>query len=349
MKYTFTCITPQESWDEFIEFFPRTNENVPKTTFIQSSAWKTFQEKTGKETLSFTITNESNQLIGLGLGIVIRAKRGKYLYFRNGPILDWSNEELVSETLSFLKREAQKLGLWFVRLSPLIEKHSQAEQIIQSHNLPLAPMNDVEALDTWLVSLHNKNEEALMSDTKKKVRYEIRKALKNVEFEVYEEPSKIHEFYKILQETVSRKNWNAYSKEYILAEFEAFAQNKNASLILGNNDGKYIAGGIFIHYASQTYYHYAASSSEYKNLSAPYGIIWTAMQEAIKRNHDFFNFWGIVPEHAKASHPWSGLTQFKMKFPGFAQRWVNAHDIPVKPLYWLTNTYERIDKKRKGY
>lgn len=348
MSYFFEEVTNLENWDEFILNFKRSSNNVPQTTFIQLSNWKSFQESTGKQTFCFRIL-EQNKVVGEGLGVVIRAKRGKYLYFRNGPVLDWGNEELVKATIEYLKKTAKKLKLWFVRFSPLIEVGSLAASNIDKLRLPLAAMNDVEALDTYITELKNKTEESLMLELKKKVRYEVKKALKELTFEIYSDDTKLDEFYKILQETVTRKNWNAYSKEYIQKELSTFASTNQASLILAKYNSQYISAGIFIHDSLQTYYHYAASSSSFRELSAPYGVIWTALQEALKRGHEYFNFWGITPENAKPTHPWTGLTRFKMKFTGFTQRWHSAHDIPVSPLYYLTNTYERIDKSRKGY
>lgn len=77
-------------------------------------------------------------------------------------------------------------------------------------------------------------------------------------------------------------------------------------------------------------------------------MIWEAMKLSISEGIRFFNFWGVSPKNDK-SHPWYGLSSFKRKFYGFEQNWLPAKDIKVSNKYFLTNTFERIDKFRKGY
>ncbi|MDQ7020703.1 MAG: peptidoglycan bridge formation glycyltransferase FemA/FemB family protein [Candidatus Dojkabacteria bacterium] len=75
-------------------------------------------------------------------------------------------------------------------------------------------MNDVEALDTYVMNLEG-NEEEIFMDIKKKTRYEIRKAEKECEVFVSNDSKYIDDFYKIELDTVKRNNWTAYSKDYI--------------------------------------------------------------------------------------------------------------------------------------
>jgi len=358
-KFEFKEISDIEIWNGFLSNLERYSNGIPRYSFIQSFEWKSFQESLARKVLNFGVYADAN-LIGLGMGVLINAKRGNYLYFRHGPVIDWEDTELVHHTVKYLKDYAKKNNLWFIRISPLIQKNSLAEQTIKSLNTKISPMNDVEALDTWLMpldydfgDLQKQSEqylEKILSDVvKKKTRYYIRKALKDgAVAEIHKDPKMIDEYYEILKDTVKRQGWNSYSKEYIKKEFEAFAKTDSAFIVLIKFKEKYIAGGVFIADSNQTYYHYGASMTEFKHIPASYLMIWAAIEESLKRNHKYFNFWGIVPEGAK-DHPWQGLSDFKMKFPGFAQRWTEARDIPTSPKYLLTNAIERVDKIRKGY
>ncbi len=347
MYYTFKEIQDRINWDTFVENYDLLETGIAKTTFTQSSAWGDFQEKLGFETYRFGIYS-SNKLIGVGLGIIINAKRGKYIYFRNGPIIDWDNRNLVDQTIQHLKSYAKEKGLWFIRMSPLVEKHSTGSNIIKEYNFPKFAMNDVEALDTWIMNISD-SEENVKASIKKKTRYYINKAQKDgVKTLVTTDSKHIDDFYKIYEDTVARHKWTSYTKAYILNEFKAFSKNDQATLILMKYKNKIIGGGFFIHYGNQSFYQYGATLSEYSTIPAAYLMIWEAIRESKLRGKKFFNFWGIAPSDS-LNHPWSGLTMFKKKFPGFEQKWLPAHDIPVSNLYWLTNLYDRYDKKRKGY
>ncbi|MCA9386499.1 peptidoglycan bridge formation glycyltransferase FemA/FemB family protein [Candidatus Dojkabacteria bacterium] len=348
MNYNLRECTNKDEWNDFLNSYPPTQSGVPVVTFVQSFEWIEFQKSLDKKSFALGIYN-GDSLVGVAACVFIDAKRGKYLYVRNGPVIDWDNKVLVDFTMFALKKFAESLGAWFVRISPLVEKGSIGERNIKSHKRIQSPMFDVEALDTWIMAI-DKDEEELLSSAKKKNRYEIKKAItdQSLEPEIYSDSSKLEEFYKILEDTVERQKWVSYSFEYIKNEFDAFANDNLASLVLIKHDNKYIAGGIFIHYAGQTFYHYGASLSEYSKIPGPYRVIWEAIKEAQRRNNKFFNFWGIAPEN-KPDHPWIGITRFKQKFPGFEQRWMPASDLPVGKKYWLTNFYERVDKYQKGY
>lgn len=343
----FKEITDKEKWNSFVENFNRTSAGVPRSNFIQSYEWADFQEKNHNKAFRFAVT-EGEEILGVALAVMIKAKRGKYLYIRNGPVIDWNNKELADFMIKNLKEFAVKNGLWFIRMSPLVEKESTEATYLKSLNHRENPMNDVDALDTWLLDV-TLNEEEILAAAKKKNRYEIKQSLKDeLTAEVYQSSEKLYIFYSILEDTVKRQNWNSYSFEYIKNEFESFSKSNNASLILVKYEEKYIAGGIFIHFADQTAYHYGASLSEYNKVPGPYRVIWEAIRESKKRNIKYLNFWGIAPED-RPDHPWTGLTRFKKKFPGFEQRWMSSIDLPLSPLYNLTNIFERIDKTRKGY
>lgn len=348
MKYIFKELHEKSIWNTFLGSFATTNQGIPVNTFIQSFNWLEFQKSNGNQIYPLAIYDEANNIVGLSAGVIIRARRGNYLYVRNGPVIDWSNIELVNQLTTHLKDYARKQELWFIRISPLIEKNSIAEKFIQNQKWVDCPMHDVEALDTWIINVQRKEDE-IFNDQRKKTRYEIRKAEKlGIETVITQDPVHIQDYYEILKDTVQRQGWNAYSLKYIQREFEAFVKDKMATIILMRYENKYIAGGIFIHFNRQTFYHYGASLTAYKHLPAAYLMIWEAIKLSQKRKDLFFNFWGITPENKK-NHPWDGLTQFKMKFNGQAQRWAQSKDIPVSKKYWLTNLYERIDKHRKGY
>ena len=346
----FKEIKSRSLWNSFVESF--SEKNIPRSTFMQSFEWVEFQRSIGNEAYTFGIIH-NQKLIAAAASVIIKAKRGKYIYIRNGPVLDWSNKVLVEFLIKKIKDFAKTQKLWFIRLSPLIETGSEENNILKNFKGRPNPMNEIDALDTWILDARM-SEEELLKIAKKKYRYEIRKALStgenglNLKTEITDNPLKVNDFYDILKNTIKRQKWNAYSLNYIKNEFEIFSKQNKATLVLVKKDNVNIAGGIFIHFANQSTYHYGASLSEFSNIPGAYRVIWEGLRLAKKRNMSFLNLWGIAPEN-QPNHPWNGLSKFKMKFPGFAQRWTHSIDLPISLKYNLTNAFERIDKYRKGY
>lgn len=349
-NFEFKEVKDSEAWDSFLLNTPSTPEGIPRVTFVQSYTWSNLQEEIGTEVLRLGIYSE-DKLIGLGLGKIIRAKRGSYLHFRHGPFIDFTNKKLINALVQYLKYFAKKQGLWFIRLSPMIETNSIEEQNLKAiKGVREIPINEVEGMDAWIMQLNYDSEEDLFNSIKKKTRYEIRKAMKSCEVLITKDSKYVEDFYEIEMDTVRRNNnWNAFSKKFTQQEFDHFSRTGDADIILIKYENKFIAGGIFIHYANQTFYHYGASLTEFRNIPAGYLTLWEAIKLAYHRGHSVFNFWGIAPEGSSSKHPWYGLTAFKRKFPGKEQIWMHAIDIPISIKYFLTNLYERYERNRKGF
>lgn len=349
MKYKFEKNISDALALNFLDGFAKSCKDLPSTSFIQSPFWSELQCEIGLEAFSLSAVTEGEEVVGIAFCTVIRAKRGKYLYVRNGPVLDWNNTELAAQFINHLKAVAKTLGLWFIRISPLVGQDSNYTNFIKSLGGLDCPVSEVEALDTRILDLELSEEDLLIS-VKKKTRYLIRQAEKSFELksEVYFDNSKFEEFYSIFQETVERKKWNSLSYNYIKKEFNVFAKNNAAYMVLIKQGEKYVSGGIFIKFLNQAVYHYGASTSLSEKVPLAYLMLWKAILTAKQENCDFFNYWGVSPEN-KPNHPWFGLSLFKRKFPGFDQHWHTAQDIPVSYKYLFTNFIDKVDKKRKGY
>ncbi|MEI7579631.1 MAG: peptidoglycan bridge formation glycyltransferase FemA/FemB family protein [bacterium] len=333
-------IIDKQIWEAFI------NESGIATSFFQSWNWGEFQKALGKPVMRFGFYNDANELFALAQGVEIHARRGKYLYVRNGPIAPWQNENQVEFIINSISIYCKEKQLWFWRMSPLVTEAEETEWLECYQNI--SPMSDVDALDTWVLDL-SQSEAEIQKNMRKTTRYEIRRAEKDgVTIESTKDPERIKDFYPIYLDTIQRQRWTGYSEEYITKQFTAFVIDNSAGLFLAKYQGKYIAAAIFIYHGESSYYHYSGSLTEFRKIPAPALIQWYNIQEAKKRGLKFYNFWGIAPEN-RPDHPWQGLSFFKMGFGGEAVRYIPARDIPVSKLYGITKLIEQWDKKRKGY
>ncbi len=346
MNFTIKELEDRNTWNDFV-LNTTTSNNPFGYTFIQSFEWLDFQEEIGHEVLRLGVFDQE-ALVGLVPAVVVKAKRGKYLYLRHSPILDWDNELLINAVVTELKEICKRKNLWFFRLSPLIDKDTQAEKKLINLGAKVSPMSDVDGMDTWIMDIRDEMP-VLLSKTRKKTRYLIKQAHKmNLHFERSNGIESFNEFWKLLQDTVIRQKWQPYSRDYIQQELQTFTTKNMSELVFVKQGEEYIAGGIFIFFGKQAYYHYGASLTSKHNLPGMYLLIWNIVELAKSKGCDYLNLWGIAPEN-KPNHPWQGLSQFKMKFPGFPKRWASTKDFVVSWKYFLTKGYDWLDKHRKGY
>lgn len=346
MNYQIKEINDKDTWESFIK--NHSNIDASRTSFIQSWNWGVFLEKQGQKTYYLGIYDQ-DKLVGVALGTKVNAKRGKYIHFRHGPVIDWKNKEIVKFVLSELKSLAKREKVWFIRISPLIKDSKLITRTTKTYK---SQMHDVDAQTTWEMKL-DKAEETMLKEMRKNTRYNIRKAEKmGIEILKTKDPKYLEDFWEIFQDTVKRQQWNAYSFEYIKDEFESFLEDDQTLLILAKYKGKFISASMFNFYNDQSVYHHSGNLTEYRKIPSSYLIQWEAIKEAKNRDMKYHNFWGVPLDENNEldqDHPWAGLGLFKVGFGGYGARWIHARDIPVSPLYWLTHLYEKLERMRRGY
>jgi len=334
-------INNKKIWEDFIQ--TKSGKTTSPTSFIHSWNWGEFSKKMGQKMYRLGVY-EQGELAGVALGVLVSAKRGKYIHFRHGPVIDWSNKELVEFVATHLKNLASTEGAWFIRISPLVKELD----LSGSHQ---SQMHDVDSEETWILDLE-KPEDELLNGMRKNTRYSIRKAEKQgVEIIKTKDSKYLQTFWEIMQDTVARQKWTFYPFEYIKNEFETFAQDDQNLLFLAKYEGKFIAAAIFNFYHNQSVYHHSGSLSEFRKIPASYLVQWEALKEAKRRGLARHNFWGLPlteKNELDMSDPWAGVGLFKVGFGGHAEKWTHARDIPVSWKYWLTHYFEKFENlKRK--
>lgn len=340
-------VTNKKQWENFIA-------KQKYTSPFQSWYWGEFENAIGHDITRLGIF-DGKALVGLIPLRKVRAHRGRYLYLRHGPILDFSNVKALNTILEYLKEVGRTEKYSFLRMSPLIKREEEGKfgflKLLRD-----SPMHDIDAETTWVLNL-KKSEEELLKGMRKNTRYYVRKAVKSgVEIVRTKELKFLDDFWKIYQDTVRRQRWTAYDKWYIEGEFKTFAKEDMAELYLASYKGKFIAASIILYYRNQAIYHHSGSLSAYANIPASYAIQWEAIKTAKKRGLKWYNFWGIAPLIKKngklmpqEGHPWEGLTFFKLGFGGEKREFVHAKDLPFSKKYYLTRIYERLERWRRGY
>lgn len=332
-------IDHKQTWEDFL-----LSSQLPTIPFFQSWSWGDVQQKLGNKIYRFGIY-EGKKLVGIVLAVEINARRGKYLHVRHGPVLHNPEKDLVPFVALF-KEFAQKVGVDFVRMSPIMLEDTFDIEILRELGFRNAPIHNMDAENAWILRL-TPSEEQLLAGMRKTTRYLVRKAQQlPVVVKVGTDEKEFNAFMELYKETSQRHKFVPHRG--LREEFLLYSKENQAELFLAYYEGNVIAGALIIYYGNQAVYHHGASSDAFKEIPAAYLLQWQAICEAKKRGLALYNFWGVVPPE-KPNHPWRGLTLFKTGFGGEQINFIHAQDLPIKPTYWKTYLIETYSKLRKGY
>jgi lipid II:glycine glycyltransferase (peptidoglycan interpeptide bridge formation enzyme) len=328
-------ITKKETWEEFVKEHPEAN-------FLHSWYWGEFHEMIGNRIFRVGFY-DNDKLYGVMLAILEKAKRGRYLVVPGGPIMDWSNKELLDSFLEELKKLCKDWGCSFARVRPQLEESEESLKLFENLGFKRAPMYLHAELTSQLDI--TAPEADILSGMRKTTRYEIKKA-NNLGIKVSDDFNKKNSqtFLKLQEETAKRQGFVPFSDKFLLNQFEFFIKNSLAKLYTATFNHQILAQSFIIFYGREAVYHYGASSIEGRKYPGAYLIQWEAILEAKRRGLNRYNFWGVAPE-GTSDHRFSGLSLFKRGFGGRDFKYLPAHDLVVNKHKYLLNYF--VEKLRR--
>jgi lipid II:glycine glycyltransferase (peptidoglycan interpeptide bridge formation enzyme) len=114
------------------------------------------------------------------------------------------------------------------------------------------------------------------------------------------------------------------------------AKGATVELAVAEHAGEGLAVHILIAFGDTVTYAHGASSSRKRELMAPHLLQWASMTRAKTQGFTHYDFFGVAPAEAPASHPWAGITRFKEGFGGQRVSYPGAYDFVLNaPGYWL--------------
>lgn len=313
--------------------------NIPIT---QSEAWRDFQKAIGetcflKKEMDFQY-----------LAILTRRLGGNYLYLPYGPVV--ATKQGFTKALASLQSLAREQNAIFIRIEP------QDAEMAQFLPPKAKKSKDISPKDTWVLDL-TPDKATLLANFSQgtRTRYNTY-AKKGLSVEVTKNPEEIKHLVSLQAKLFKAKHLNTFSEDYLKAELS----QPFASLYLVKYhhphdkdreegepaDGQVLAASLFFDYGDTRYYMQSAADTEYKKLPATVALLSKAIFDAKEQGIKQFDFWGIAPEGAPATHPWAGFTKFKQSFGGHAVHYAGTYDIIVSPakyhLYQLTRRLNRL-------
>lgn len=332
-------ITDKETWDSFIALRPEAN-------FLHAWQWGEFHLSRGKEVVRRGVYDQG-ALVGVYVGAIETARRGKHMAVAGGPILDWSNRSIVKAVTEDMFAQGKSHGCVFVRVRPQLEKSDSTIRLFKELGFKRSPMYlSVEHAGTLDL---NKTEDEIRAGFRERLLRALRKAEKNnIEISVSSDPQSIDEFYAIELDTAKRHGFVPFSKDFLKLQFASFASTNNALLYSAKYQGELLAQNFMIFYGNEASYHYGVSTELGTKLSGAPILHMEAMREARRRGCKRYNFWGIVGEE-ETGHRFYGVSTFKRGFGVDELLYVPAHDLVISPLrYKATKIVEMMRRKRRS-
>ena len=307
--------------------------------FLQSWEWGEFQQAVGNKIMRLGAA-DSEQLVAAATLIKKPLPLGKgYFYCPRGPVVENRKLEISNLLFDYIYKLARRENVIFLRIEPEQEKFRQ----ISNFKFQISKTLDIQPSKTLILDL-SKTEEKLLANMHQKTRYNICLAEKKG-VKVYEAGSdKFAEFWQLMRETVNRDGFRLHGKEYYKKMLSSKYQiNSKFKLIvrlfLAEYKNKVIAANIISFFGDTATYMHGASSSEHRNVMAPYLLQWQVIKLARETGYKYYDFFGI--DEIK----WPGVTRFKKGFGGEEVEYPGTFDfVHNKPWHAI---YKFARKARK--
>lgn len=337
-------VEKKEQWNGFVR-------SVTPNTFLHSWEWGELQQQQEGEVLRLGLF-EGEVLRAVALVIVVRARRGTFLFIPHGPLAQASTSltEVLDAFMPHLRQEARQRGASFIRISPLVERTEENAKVFAAAGFRPAPIY-MHAENTWMLPLEAPEEE-LLAGMRKTTRNLVRRAEKDgVVVKREADENAFSAFGRLYTETADKHGFTPFPMKFVRAEHEAFAASDGGSdaiLYTAWYEGMPLSVALVVHFGDSAYYHHGANALEHAKIPSSYALQWQAIRDAKGAGKRFYNFWGIAEDENDPNHPWAGLTLFKKGFGGFRTDYLHAQDLPLSWRYWISWLVDTIRMRKRG-
>ena len=325
-----------KDWDEAMRQWPESN-------FLQNSNWRKANLKTGRKVEAIAVENKDKEIVALVSIIVQSAKRGRYGEIAGGPLMDWSDSNLVKFVFENIKNKAKEHKMVFVRIRPQVVI-GELGSILVDNGLKKSPMH-LHAEHTNILNL-DQSEDYILSHMRRQTRYEIKKS-KRLEIEISSDIARedIESFIELQSETAKRQGFVTSSPAFLRNIAEEFGAN--ARIYTSKKGNKVLNKALILFSNQEVDYFEAASSLESYKLPGSYGLVWNVIEHSKQEGFKRLNLWGISYSN-NSNNRYAGVTTFKRGFGGEDVTYEPAHDLVLNPIRYSTNwLIETVRRKKR--
>ena len=334
MSFHVSHIDDPDEWNSAIE-------RLPLAHILQSYQWGTLKRMTGWRQQNWLFQEEGDPVAAAMVLTRSVAKILSVQYVPKGPLLDFSDLDLLDEVLGFLEDNAFKKRAIFVKIDPDVDTDSEVGRKVVSvlRKRGWIFSNDQIQFPNTLVLDLRPSEEELLRNMKQKTRYNVRLAARRGVEVRSGGVEDLRTFYRLYSETSERDGFVIRPYGYYERVWKELMSAGMAHLLLAEVGGEPVAGLILFKFAGKAWYFYGASSSRHRNLMPNYLLQWEAIRWAKSQGCTEYDFWGAPTELSEKDPMW-GVYRFKIGFGAKLVRHVGAWDFPTeRKTYWV---YTRV-------
>ncbi len=157
-------------------------------------------------------------------------------------------------------------------------------------------------------------------------------------------------WYNLYRETALRNRLYLHNIEYFRTVLKIHSKNSQSPaeviLLVAMNGSQPLAAMFLVISGYRATYLYGASSSQNRNLMAPYALQWHAIKTAKEKNCTEYDMFGISPK-PDPNHPLNGLYRFKTGFGGEVYHTLGCWDYPFEEEIYKSYSFSEINSQ--GY
>ena len=327
-----------------------------KIPITQTKKWQKLQQDLGNKTF-FEKRSDFEYL-----AIEKHTPVGNYLFLPYGPVA--KSDRGFLDAINSLIDLARNHHCIFIRLEPQDDAYRAL--------LPMnsKKVKDVEPAETWILDLPEISTADPLDDHSLKALLPSRllRYYKNIEkqgitIETSHNPADIHYLVELQSALAAEKGITTFTADYLKTELEQdfatlylLSQHMPPAMPASTGDAAWgtptpacvgenaatgpvetdvshvLAAGLVFDDATTRYNLQGAQSETGRKLHATGILTIELILDAVRNGQKTFDFWGIAPEGAPATHPWAGFTAFKKTFAGREVKYAGTYDLPTDPL-----------------
>lgn len=324
-------------WDHFLS-------RVPDGHHVQSSLWAKVKAPLGWRTERVIVKDLRNQILAGGqLLIRSMAPLGDIGYVTKGPV-SVSSDSLVSDlVISELKRIAKREHLQCLIIQPADDGFALEKELssfgFKTTSFTVMPITSV------VIDL-TKDFETIEAEMHKKLRANIRRALRKG-IEVREGTREdVKTFHKLLYQTSVRCDFVPYSVDYFLNMWDTLSPNDHIKLFITEVKGEPVSALLTIPFGKKVVAKKAGWSGGHSGFHPNEVMHHAAIKWAKENGYEAYDFDGIEPEAAEIilkgedlpSEYRNSSTHFKLRFSKSVEKFPEPHDYIRNPFVRLAFT-----------
>ncbi len=316
----------QTAWDQALL-------QLPGPHLLQSWAWGAFKSRHGWTASRLLWVDRETDQPRAAASLLTRRPGVlpiSVTYVPKGPILDYTNRDLLNRVLDQLETAAQRKGALFLKIDPDVERETpEGEEVLACLRRRgwRRSQEEIQFRNTLLLDLRPSRDELLMG-MKSKWRYNVRLAKRKGVNVRHGSRDEIPLLYDMYQETAQRGGFVIRPEAYYADAWGSFMEQDLAQPLIAEVEGEPVAMVIVYRFGERAIYMVGASLSIHRDKMPNNLLQWEAMQWAKERGCTVYDMWG-APDELDESDPMWGVYRFKKGFGATFVEHIGAWDYPV--------------------